>query len=590
MSLGYARDSMADLQSLAKSKDNEMEVDTSTAPSANYSFDANIADDDFDNGFIIDDENQSDVIVDLPEDIKEETKMPISVSYDSSSSGKYGRSETSSRSRRQASSTKTKQPSFYTGFSYDDYYQDSYTDELMTRKKKNDNILCCIFPFLQDPILSDDESSEGDDASSTRSKISDESSVPAASLPESTATEVSSIAKETEAFLPAESENIPKENETTESQTQDEAATDSKDEAVTDSPSEPLPDEPKPLKGILKRSIVKPPVLSDREKRLSMMPKKGGNTASVTRRSILPSYEAVHPQVSFDQTDDASSSHIHSYSSATSVSSSASHPKKPKKKVSFSSMARVMPVLHRNEMSYYLKSMIWWQRNDYDDFKKTGRIISKAMLQGGSEIWLQTSNAWSKKIGQRKQSINEDGEEKKVIEDEVNSDDDVGNKWWCKFGHSRRGLEHIVSIDEGRHRQKLVNHSITAVLEEQRRQRLSRHDANKIANISMQYTSWARDLARAAGDADEEAVKTNFDQKAKCRLTHLSQNLKNTTSKKDSPCVSFVLAANSARMAGLLDSHTHSRNQNGAAKPMDNVAVTDIAHKAAGFQFQKTAA
>ncbi len=588
MPLGYARDSMADLQSLAKGKDNEIEVDTSTAPSANYSYDANISDDDFDNGFIIDDENQDNTIVlDLPEDIKEETKMPISVSYDSSSSGKYGRSETSSRPRRQANSTKTKQPSFYTGFSYDDYYQDSYTDELMTRKKKNDNILCCIFPFLQDPILSDDESSDGDDASSTRSKISDESNVPATSTPETTATEVSSIAKGTESFpfLPSESENVPKENDTTESSTKEEAATDSKDETVTDSPLDHLPDEPKPLKGILKRSIVKPPVLSDREKRLSMMPKNGGNTSSVTRRSILPLYEAVHPQVSFDHTDDASASHIHSHSSATSVSSSASQPKKPKKKVSFSSMARVMPVLHRNEMSYYLKSMIWWQRNDYEDFKKTGRIISKAMLQGGSEIWLQTSNAWSKKIGQRKQSISGDGEEKKV-----NADDDVGNKWWCKFGHSRRGLEHIVSIDEGRQRQKLVNYSITAVLEEQRRQRISRHDTNKIANISMQYTSWARDLARAAGDADEEAVKTNFDQSAKCRLTHLSQNLKNTTSKKDSPCVSFVLAANSARMAGLLDSHTHSRNQNGAGKPMDNVPVTDIAHKAAGFQFQKTAA
>ena len=138
MPLGYARDSMADLQSLAKSKDNEMEVDTSTAPSANYSFDANISDDDFENGFIIDDENQSDVIVDLPEDIKEETKMPISVSYDSSSSGKYGRSETSSRSRRQDNSTKTKQPSFYTGFSYDDYYQDSYTCLLYTSPSPRD--------------------------------------------------------------------------------------------------------------------------------------------------------------------------------------------------------------------------------------------------------------------------------------------------------------------------------------------------------------------------------------------------------------------------------------------------------------------
>jgi len=35
-------------------------------------------------------------------------------------------------------------------------------------------------------------------------------------------------------------------------------------------------------------------------------------------------------------------------------------------------------------MSYFRKSTNWWQRNDYDDLKKTGRIIAKAMVQGGS--------------------------------------------------------------------------------------------------------------------------------------------------------------------------------------------------------------
>ena len=66
----------------------------------------------------------------------------------------------------------------------------------------------------------------------------------------------------------------------------------------------------------------------------------------------------------------------------------------------------------------------------------------------------------------------EDNEEKSF------DDDDMGSKRWCKFGHSRRGLERIVSANEGRQRQKIVKASVSAVLEEQRRQRISRRDCN----------------------------------------------------------------------------------------------------------------
>jgi hypothetical protein len=276
-------------------------------------------------------------------------------------------------------------------------------------------------------------------------------------------------------------------------------------------------------------------------------------------------------------------------------------------------------------MSYFLKSMIWWQRADYEDFKKAGRIISKAMLQGGSEIWLQTSDAWGKKrdnrtvknLGSsleneqilnseeyrsalRKYGVNDQSEEK-VIEDDIN---DVGHKWWCKFGHSRRGLEHIVSVDEGRQRQKLVNASITAVLEEQRRQRLTRKDPNKIAAISMQYTSWAKDLARAAGEADAEAVRSNFHSKAKGRLSYLSSSLlkrKDVEKVEGQPCASFILSANSALMAEVLDSHAHDGTASllsTSVKERAGMLVKgntrseskdDIAHKAAGFQFQQAA-
>jgi hypothetical protein len=186
------------------------------------------------------------------------------------------------------------------------------------------------------------------------------------------------------------------------------------------------------------------------------------------------------------------------------------------------------------------------------------------------------------------------GEEKVMDED-----DDVGHKWWCKFGHSRRGLEHIVSVEEGRQRQKLVNASITAVLEEQRRQRLSRRDPNKIASISMQYTSWAKDLARAAGEADAEAVRSNFHAKAKGRLSYLSSRLlkqKDGEKVEGQPCASFILSANPALMAEVLDSHAHDGLLGNSTKGRfgsyvkdhtHTEAKDDMAHKAAGFQFQQ---
>jgi hypothetical protein len=242
--------------------------------------------------------------------------------------------------------------------------------------------------------------------------------------------------------------------------------------------------------------------------------------------------------------------------------------------------------------------MIWWQRSDYDDFKKAGRIIAKAMLQGGSEIWLETSNAWGKKQEKRGEKKANNGASSEYIsalrkygafeeEKKVDENDNVGDKWWCKFGHSRRGLEHIVSIEEGRQRQRLVNASVTAVLEEQRRQRLTRVDHKKISAISMQYTSWAKDLALAAGAADEEAVKSNFSSN-KHRISYLKSKLLNSEKKVGHPCARFILSANPALTAEILDSHTHHRRKisNVVKDNHSSETKSDVAHQAAGFQYQ----
>eukprot|EP00557_Chaetoceros_sp_GSL56_P011582 CAMPEP_0176486460 /NCGR_PEP_ID=MMETSP0200_2-20121128/5578_1 /TAXON_ID=947934 /ORGANISM="Chaetoceros sp., Strain GSL56" /LENGTH=729 /DNA_ID=CAMNT_0017883159 /DNA_START=252 /DNA_END=2441 /DNA_ORIENTATION=+ len=546
----------------------------------------------------------------------------------------------------------------YSGFDYSDYYQDSYLDEFGTRSsKKNKNILCCLFPFLQDPLLSDDEEDEEqeegestvpeslghnemghavplDETKKVHSLQELGENIVTESIKDAASDSIGESIREVLSLSPSSSTSdtdlsfssngdhfdcqvqassvthmdptLPKNNETHNTNISIETESNC---SIKQKPT-------KSIKGILKHTVIKPQLPTKPERHVSTLntlskSPSDKNGSNIKRRSILPTYESsvVHKSSTLDESSERS---------------------QYRKSVTFSSMARVVPVLPRSEMSYYLKSMIWWQRADYEDFKKAGRIISKAMLQGGSEIWLQTSDAWGKKrenridknlgsvnqneqasnseeysLALRKYGVNDQSEEK-VIEDDI---DDVGdnpnpNKWWCKFGHSRRGLEHIASVDEGRQRQKLVNASITAVLEEQRRQRLSRRDPNKIAAISMQYTSWAKDLARAAGEADAEAVRSNFHSKAKGRLSYLSSRLlkrKDGEQVEGQPCASFILSANPALMAEVLDSHAHDFTnglRSSAAKVRADMLVNsnthsesknDIAHKAAGFQFQQAA-
>jgi hypothetical protein len=684
MPFGYARDSIADLQSLAHADDdgNFLDVDTSSAPHA-YKLGTSPAkdDNDYNDMLLMENEHEAPLTetgiasdktlpvkntttpstpaattsTSIPLKMKQQSKLVVenSPSRMSNPSGRSRNGKTHDL-RRTASVTmaeQKKKTAVYSGFDYSDYYADSYSNSEGTPKKGKKNILCCLFPFLEDPLLSDDEygsGSDGDDDISFAKEDDDASQLSLVSFsdpgfdvdlqtendltnvavekakvaeaisPSSTAS-TSASAEDASSTLvgsvilqpnsPANSAanspaNSPQKSDAEPPKTPPTYATVTATDTATIK-NKGLEIEPEPeakieppstptIKGILKRTVIKPITLAKSGRVLSTIPNSFNHdkdsNGGIKRRTILPTYETAPAR---SQTLDDS---VHTQP----------------KSVSFSHMARVMPVLPRSEMSYFTKSTIWWQRNDYDDFKKTGRIIAKAMIQGGSEIWLQTSDAWGRSQGKKtsaaaaaslakkgeqhsaeyksalkKYGVEEENEEKSFDDD----DDDMSNKWWCKFGHSRRGLEHIVSVNEGRQRQKLVNASVTAVLEEQRRQRISRRDSRKIASISMQYTAWAKDLASAAGEADEEAVKCKFSVKARGRLSYLNTSLlSRTTADKTEgkPCASFVLTANSA----FLDSYTHKSGKKSMKKETSATSVTehidDIAHKAAGFQFQKT--
>mmetsp|Transcript_1305 Transcript_1305/g.1760 ORF Transcript_1305/g.1760 Transcript_1305/m.1760 type:complete len:561 (+) Transcript_1305:146-1828(+) len=238
---------------------------------------------------------------------------------------------------------------------------------------------------------------------------------------------------------------------------------------------------------------------------------------------------------------------------------------KPKKEtvyhVQFAPMARVMTVKSRNEMGADEKKGVWWQKADYDDFKKAGRLIAKAMLEGGSEVWLATNKSWranngvNKVNGNRAFHLSERGDIDQTTGDPASNA--ASDKWWHKFGHSRRGLEHIASVEEGRQRQAKVRTAIRAVVDEQRRQRIYRkEDPEKLRMLTLQYTTWARDLAHAAGASDAEAVAVDFDPSRKSREFFLLKHARaNGGFAQELPAFMVPVAV----PPSTLDAHTNSQ-------------------------------
>ena len=185
------------------------------------------------------------------------------------------------------------------------------------------------------------------------------------------------------------------------------------------------------------------------------------------------------------------------------------------------------------------KAQIWWNKDDYDDFAKVGRIVSKAILQGGSEIWLKSKSSTPHQIERSMtgRSFKRRSSTTTTISTSNSNNNNANNnniesKWWCRFGHSRRGLEHFASNMEGRQRQLNVRSAIRSVLEEQQRQKMFLPkgflDSVKLRTAYLKETHWAKFLAHAAGESDADAVLTHFDDtKRKTREYYLKKNFDN---------------------------------------------------------------
>lgn len=199
-----------------------------------------------------------------------------------------------------------------------------------------------------------------------------------------------------------------------------------------------------------------------------------------------------------------------------------------KKTCEFSPYAKMLEI--ESNLTHEEKCKVWWQKSDYEEFRKAARIITKAMLQGGSEIWLQTNNRSSSLHGVSAVKADSLAERQAAFQrgdaNAKKEHEETRDKWWHTFEHSRRGLEHLASIDEGRQRQHNVIAAKNAVLDEQRRQKMfGKDDSTKLRAVYIQHSSWARDLSFAAGESDADAVRSKFDKQRKSREYYLHEKL-----------------------------------------------------------------
>mmetsp|Transcript_35359 Transcript_35359/g.51626 ORF Transcript_35359/g.51626 Transcript_35359/m.51626 type:complete len:514 (+) Transcript_35359:230-1771(+) len=166
------------------------------------------------------------------------------------------------------------------------------------------------------------------------------------------------------------------------------------------------------------------------------------------------------------------------------------------RKITFSTMARIVAIRSHTSMTMEERNAQWWTKDDFNSFKRGNVVVTRNIVDGGSAVWLSNQS--------------NPGQANGSASNKAPSDDD--DKWWHKYGHSRRGLEQVASVDEARQRQRNIRMASYAVLEEQKRQKtLGIRNPERIAIVAREYTAWAKDLALAAGESDADAVKSNFD-------------------------------------------------------------------------------
>lgn len=199
--------------------------------------------------------------------------------------------------------------------------------------------------------------------------------------------------------------------------------------------------------------------------------------------------------------------------------------KKKELRSSFSPYARVLAIESQKDLTEEEKNDTWWQKSDYEEFRKAASKLVKSMLNENINGWLGLGDEPSipfqtpilnvttidkaispkrqlppKRLSEEQENIHHVSQKAKLEQ----NDETQASTWWDRFGD-------VASFHESRRRQTQVKTAIRVVLDEQRRQRMFRTpDPAKLRLSYIQATTWARDWATALATANADEVSCNF--------------------------------------------------------------------------------
>ena len=194
---------------------------------------------------------------------------------------------------------------------------------------------------------------------------------------------------------------------------------------------------------------------------------------------------------------------------------------------SFSPYARVLAIESQKDLSEEEKNDIWWQKSDYEEFRKATSKLVQTMTNENIHGWMgckkedsslslvvpllpvasNDQQSPTKRQIPPKRTVDEQENHHHVSQKakrETNGDEESpAMRWWERFGD-------LACFHESRRRQTEVTNSIKAVLEEQRRQKMFQtSDPMKTRVTYIQATTWARDWALALATANAADVLQN---------------------------------------------------------------------------------
>lgn len=194
-----------------------------------------------------------------------------------------------------------------------------------------------------------------------------------------------------------------------------------------------------------------------------------------------------------------------------------------KKRVGFSPPEVVEFVATRSEMSNDELSSIWWHQDDIEEFlqsalKNSTDAMKHKLLMDGLDRALQNSRQ------QQAHKLPRDDE--KVDEYLRNVSEDRGLTLWCRYGHSRRGLERICSRLHFESRAYAADKARAEVV------RLSKttFEHDELCQVSERCTLSAKVFARMIAEADAVAARTvdSFDSEEAQSLKQARRNTQPT--------------------------------------------------------------